>query len=384
MMRVLMVSDNYFPHVGGIPVHIDNLARGLRKRGHTVEVLTGKYDSQVLDGFTSTPDEELVHRVGRATLLRSNKSWASLPLGFHLKSQVKSILARGYDVVHIHGALTPMLPLLALRYSRTRNVITLHAYHSESKGYKAFKPALRRYFNRLDGIIGVSRAAVESVERCFPGDYTVIPNGIDPAEFSPTTPPLSGLNGRRPRLLFVGRFEPKKGLKYLLRALPRIKREHPNFELMVVGSGPLGYSYREHIPAELQEHVRFCGVVDPHEVPAYYAACDLFCAPSVDCESFGIILLEAMATGKPVVASDIPGFREVVRDGEDGVLVAPRAPDRLADAITMVLQDEGLRRRLVDNGRRKALAYSWSSVAERVEALYDRVLTTSTRRLPTG
>ncbi len=369
-----MVSDVYFPHVGGIPIHIYHLTRELKRLGHEVKILTTNFSTRILDGVKYSPNEEDVYRVGRSFTIRSNKSWASLPLGLRLGAKVKKILSTGFDIIHIHGSLAPTLPMLALRHSRVKNVITLHSYYTKSKGYTLFRSFLLPYFRKLDGVIAVSRAAVEASQRYFPGNYHIIPNAIDPNRFSPDIQPLPQYLSRWPRLLFVGRFEPKKGLKYLMQALPLIKREFPNVLLLTVGGGVLGYSYKEYIDKTVAENVHFCGTVSPEEIPYYYATCDVFCAPSVDCESFGIILLEAMATAKPVVASDIPGYQEVVSHGRDGFLVPPRSPQAIAEALSKILKDENLKKRMGAEGRKKALGYSWEKIGRAVERFYHSLL----------
>ncbi|MEO0116011.1 MAG: glycosyltransferase family 4 protein [candidate division WOR-3 bacterium] len=373
-MRILMVSDVYFPHIGGIPVHIYNLSRELKKFGHEVKILTTNYSTRILDGVKYLPDEEDVYRVGRALVIRSNKSWASVCFGFRLGKEVKKVLSYGFDIVHIHGSLAPTLPILALRHSQAKNLITLHSYYRRSKGYAFFRPFLLPYFKKLDGVIAVSQAAVRATRRYFPGEYCVIPNAIDPNQFSPEVPPLSQFLNHFPRILFVGRFEPKKGLKYLLQALPLVKKVFPNCLLLVIGAGLFGYSYKEYIDESVQKNVQFLGVINPQDIPSYYATCDIFCAPSVDCESFGIILLEAMACGKPVVASNIPGYQEVVSDGEDGFLVPPRSPKAIAEAIIRICQDEEKRREMGEAGRRKALTYSWENIGKKVEEFYKKLL----------
>ncbi len=373
-MRILMVSGVYFPHVGGIPVHILNLSQELKRRGHLVKILTANFSTRILNGFNYLPNEEDVYRVGRSIMIRSNKSWASLSFGLRLGARVKDILSKGFDIVHIHGSLAPTLPILALRHSKAKNLITLHSYYRRSKGYTIFRQLLLPYFRKLDGIIAVSQAAVDAHRRYFPGEYCVIPNAIDPNQFSPDVKPLPNFLSRSPRLLFVGRFEPKKGLKYLLQAIPLLKKEFPSILLLVVGAGVFGYSYKEYIEDTVKDNVFFCGVVNPKEIPSYYATCDIFCAPSVDCESFGIILLEAMATGKPVVASNIPGYREVISHGHDGFLVEPRSPKQIAEACLTILKDPNLRKRIAEAGRKKALRYSWEEIGKLVEDFYYRLL----------
>jgi phosphatidylinositol alpha-mannosyltransferase len=373
-MRILMVSEHYFPHVGGISVHIHNLAAGLRRRGHSVDVLTTRHSTRVLEPVSCPVEGGSVYHIGRAVTVRANSSWAAVAVGLDLDREIEDVLDAGFDIVHIHGSVAPTLPLLAIRHARDRVLITLHSYGSNSRGYRFFRPLLKPYMERLDGVIGVSQAAIDAVARCFTFDYRIIPNGIDPEQFCPLRTKAPGFPVSGPRLLFVGRFEPKKGLEYLLQALPVVKRRFPDFRLVIVGTGPLRHSYDRYITPELRGNVSFAGVVNPVDMPGYYLACDLFCAPSIGNESFGIVLLEAMATGKPVVASDIPGYREVVTPGEDGILVPPRSPEALAQAIIRALEDDDLRLKLRSNGLRKVRDYTWDSVAGQVENYYEELV----------
>jgi len=381
-MRILMVSEHYFPHVGGMSVHIHNLASGLRRRGHSVDILTTNHSSHVLEPVRCPNDSGSVYRIGRAVTVRANSSWAAVAVGLDLDRRIDDVLDADYDIVHIHGSITPTLPLLAIRHARGPVLITLHSYGSNSKGYRFFRPLLQPYMDRLDGVIGVSEAAILAVARCFAFDYRIIPNGIDLSQFCPPLTETRGARNDAPRLLFVGRFEPKKGLEYLLQALPAVKRRFAGIQLVVVGTGPLRRSYNRYIGTQLRDNVSFVGAADPADMPDHYCACDLLCAPSIGNESFGIPLLEAMATGRPIVASNIPGYREVVTHGEDGVLVPPRSPDALSQAIVGLLDDEGTRLKLRSNGLRKVRDYTWASVAERVEKYYEELVRRGARSSP--
>jgi len=370
-----MVSDVYYPYVGGIPEHIYCLSQELRKRGHEVRVLTSNFGGTTVETLKSCPDEEYVFRMGKSLLIRSNKSFARLPIAWRPMNKVKKFFEQEkFDVVHIHGSLAPILPVIAIRQSKTVNVITFHSDHSKSKGYLIFRQLLMPYLRKLDGLIAVSTVARDSSIRFFPGHYEVIPNAIDIDLFNPKVEPLPQFADARPKILFLGRFEPRKGLKYLLKALPYIKNEIPNVLLIVVGAGLLGYAYKEYIAKEVEENIHFAGLIPNEERPRYYATCDVYCAPSIGFESFGIVLLEAMATGKPIVASDISGYRTILEDGKQGYLVAPRDHEGIARAIVKILRNPQLAKKMGEEGRGKALRYSWQSIAQQVEAYYEKLL----------
>lgn len=375
-----MVSDVYFPYMGGIPVHIYNLAQELRKRNHTVKILTTNFSNnhifKIDNGlYNKEEDEKYIYRVGRAMIFRANKSFASFPIGWRMGMKIKEILEENnFDILHIHGCLAPLLPLYVLKFSKTKNIITLHSYFKNSLGYIFFRPLLYPFFKKIHGIIAVSNAAKKATEKYFPGEYWIIPNGVNINFFNPDIKPLEEYLNHYPRLLFVGRFEPRKGLKYLLQALPIIKKEFPNFLLLVVGKGVLGYSYQEYLSPEVKKNVVFCGAVPLEKLPKFYATCDIFVAPSIGAESFGIVLLEAMACGKPIVASNIPGYREILENGKEGFLVKPCDYQEIAEKVIELAKDNQKAKEMGRFGREKALNYSWEKISDRVENFYYQVI----------
>lgn len=374
-MRICMVSDNYYPYIGGIAEHIHHLAVELRHRGHTVKILTTKVGGRTLACLDRVPDEDQVFRVGRGLVIRSNKSFARLPVAIRPFARVKRFFeTERFNVVHLHGSLAPTLPLVALRVSRVINVFTFHASHDKSIGYALARSLLLPYFRRIHGLVAVSEAARVSTAKYFPGDYRIIPNGVDVNFFRPDVAPIPELANGRPKILFLGRFEPRKGLKYLLMALPEIVREVPDVQLVVVGTGLFGYAYKGYLDKEMEKHVYWAGLVPSEDRPRYYRSCDVFCSPAIGYESFGIVLLEAMATGRPVVASDITGYRQVLHSGVQGFLVPPRDPSALARAIVGILKDRARAEKMGAAGRQRALDFSWANVARQVEGFYQELL----------
>lgn len=366
-MKVLMVSEMYDPWIGGIAEHIRLLSAELRRRGHTVKVLTAQVGSRPADR-----DDADVHRIGRSVTVRANRSLSPIPVGWRMPSKVRQFCADfDPDIIHTH-MLGAVLPTLALRYSRAVNVETFHTGFDRSTLYALSRPLLIRYFRKLHGRIAVSEAARRSMARYYPADYRIIPNGIDPAAFHPAAAPLPQFADGRPTVLHVGRLEPRKGLAYLLRALPLIRAEVPDVRLVVVGDGPLAGAYRRAVGPELRDSVVFVGRVPPGSLlmASYYRSAECFCAPSTGGETFGIVLLESMASGRPVVASDIDGYREVVEHGVEGYLCPPEDERALARAIISVLTDPAACRRMGDAGRSKALQYSWEAVGASVERYY--------------
>ncbi len=368
-----MASDIYYPYIGGIAEHVHHLSLELRKRGHKVDILTSNHGNKTFH-FEDPP---YVIRVGRGLRIPINKSIASVAFSPFINLKVRSIIRGGnYDIVHTHGSLAPTLPLLALKYSNSVNFATFHAAHSRSIGYGLFKLYLHKIFKKIDGPIAVSKVAKDTMSRHFDGHYRIIPNGVDINRFKPDIQPFCELKERGVlNLLFVGRCEPRKGLKYLLKALPTIFREIPNSRLIVVGSGPLKKWYQQLVRPEHKDRVIFTGPVSPEDLPRYYATADVFVSPAIGAESFGIILLEAMASGVPIVATNIPGYKQVMEDGKEGLFVKPKDPEDLAKATVFLLKKPELRKEMGKRGRKKAVSfYSWEKIASEVESYYFEVL----------
>jgi phosphatidylinositol alpha-mannosyltransferase len=257
-------------------------------------------------------------------------------------------------------------------------VATFHEYRSDKNPlFTLGEPFIHRWLAHLDGRIAVSEAAREFNNEFFPGEYVIIPNGIDVARFNDENiRPFTRYRDGRPTVLFVGRLEYRKGFKYLLRAWPWVREIVPDARLLVVGA----FSQRHKRPYVLyaRKHgirgVHFVGPASDDELVRYYHSADVFCAPSIGFESFGIVLLESMASGVPVVASDITGYRSVLDKGVQGLLVQPRVPQLLAKAIIDLLQDPALRARMGRAGQNKALAYDWPRVAQQVLDFYAQLL----------
>jgi phosphatidylinositol alpha-mannosyltransferase len=234
---------------------------------------------------------------------------------------------------------------------------------------------LKRWFRRLHGKIAVSKPAMEFANSFFPGYYNIIPNGVDVEHFSPDVSPVEEFCDGKLNILFVSRLEKRKGLPHLLASFKQVKREIPNSRLIVVGPGTrLRRGYEREVRKSGLQDVVFTGLVSYEELPSYYKTADVFCAPATGHESFGIILLEAMALGKPIVASSIEGYASVLAHNAEGLLTPPGDRDMLTRALLSLLTDESLRREMGARGRVKALEYSWERIAQNVLQYYIRVL----------
>jgi phosphatidylinositol alpha-mannosyltransferase len=228
---------------------------------------------------------------------------------------------------------------------------------------------------KLDGKIAVSKAAKEFVSRYFPGDYVIIPNGIDLNHFTDKAPPVEQYRDDKLNILFVGRLEKRKGFKYLLGAYERLKKQFPQCRLIVVSpAGRLCRKYQGTATKRGLKDVVFADHVSFEELPRYYNTADIFCSPATGWESFGMVLLEAMATGKPIVASDIPGYAGLVTHGIEGLLVKPKDEKAFASAFLQLLQDKSMREWMGEKGKSKAKDYSCEVIAQKVMSYYQELL----------
>jgi len=365
-LKIGIVTPTYHPYPGGVPEHVYHLCVELGRLGHDVRVITTNF------GPGEAPNEEQVIRIGRSVPVPANGSICPVAVDVRMRSKVRKVLAaERFDVLHLHEPLMPWLCLAVLAEADVPVVGTFHANNDAALGYRMFRPLLQNYLGKLGARIAVSSAAEQTVARHFGGRYTVIPNGVDIERFSAGGRP--GVDGSFD-ILFVGRLEPRKGAKYLLRAMPRILGEVPRARLVVVGSGPMSGYYRSHLPEGIEDRVKFVGRVSGEDLARHYAAAHVFCSPATGGESFGIVLIEAMAAGAAVVASDIAGYRDVVVDGENGLLTRPGDPDSIAEAVIRLAGDEELRKRLVESGGRDVRQYSWTRVTRRILDVYESVV----------
>ena len=371
-MKIALVSPYDFAYPGGVYIHISYLAHHFTRMGHEVKVIAPA--SKAISGFG-----DRFIPIGSPRPIPSSGSITRITISPWLASGIKPVLEReNFDIIHLHEPLMPMLCTTVLRLSKTANVGTFHACHGQP-GYDFAKPfgrwILKKWFRKLDGKIAVSKPAREFVRGYFPGYYNIIPNGVDVDHFSPDVSPIGEFSDGKLNILFVGRLEKRKGVKYLLEAFRQVKQEIPDSRLIIVGPGTrLRRRYEKHVMKNGLKDVVFTGLVPYEELPRYYKAADVFCAPATGRESFGIILLEAMAVGKPIVASNIEGYANVVSHGVDGLLVPPADKESLAQALISLLADGSLRQKMGAKGRAKALEHSWEQIAKKVLNYYVRVL----------
>ena len=357
--------------------HIAYLAHYLIQSGHTVKII-----APCTRKGTHYFEEEVIP-VGRPLPIPYAGAIARVPISPWLPTQIGEILAKeNFDILHLHEPFAPIVTLSALLKSETINVGTFHAFHTKPREYWLGRPVFRRWVKKLHGKIAVSKPAQEHVSRHIPGEYCIIPNGIDTEHFCLDGSGRKEFKDGKINILFVGRLERRKGLAFLLNACADIKRKFTNFRLIVVGPGKiLRLRYNKLVEdMHLTDNVVFTGYVSGAELPSYYHSADIFCAPATGGESFGIVLLEAMACGKPVVATNIQGYASVLADGNEGMLVPPKNDEALANALLKLLNSKSLRTTMGHNGLIKAEKYSWQNITAQVLNYYSLLMGTSKSR----
>jgi len=359
-VKVLQACPYDWHAPGGVQEHVRQLAPQLALLGHEVLVIAPGDRPAV---------EPWVRIVGSPVAVRFNGSRVPICFGPGVALAVRRAL-RDFvpDVVHVHEHLSPSVGMLATALADAPVVATFHARYQPSIGslvYHVEALLLWRLSRRVTDGIAVSHAAAATIRPRARIRLQIVPNGIDVDRFS--VPRATGRT--RKTMLFVGRLEPRKGFDDAVRAFEALARSYPNLDLHVVGTGPAQDAIRRLAPS-VRDRVVMLGTLPSENLPDRYAAADLFVAPSTGRESFGVVLLEAMAAGLPIVASDIDGYREVVRHEREGLLVPPSDPAAVAGAVARLIRDDVLARRLGGAGRIRALDYAWTRVAGKIVAVY--------------
>ncbi|MFZ0216277.1 MAG: glycosyltransferase family 4 protein [Candidatus Dormiibacterota bacterium] len=365
-MRVGLVSPYDYATPGGVNEHMKHLAGQLRALGHQVSELAP----------ASRRHDESAHfyRIGGVVPVPANDSVARINLSLGHLRRVAEILARErFDVLHFHEPFMPALPLTVLRTSRTANVGTFHAYARRNLGYYYARGVLGHYLRRLHATIAVSQPAREFVRHYFPtADPVVIPNGVEVDRFRPGHTPIRHLRDDRVNFLFVGRLEKRKGLSDLLRGFEEAHAREPKTRLIIVGEGPMRRQLETLVQNRRIDSVVLAGRVPAEVLPRYHATADVLCAPATGGESFGMVLLEGMASKLPVLCTEILGYLSVVQAGVDALTVRPHRPVEVGAAMVVLARDRLLRQRLGEAGMLKARdRFAWPVVAARLLEVYE-------------
>jgi len=377
-LRVALCTDYFYPHVGGVQSHVAGLASELERRGHEVTILAKQVKTKLSNDSLQILSKRIIYLepVFPVPIILIPPKLA----------EVREVIRKGrFDIVHAHHAFTPtsLLSISAAEKLRIPSILTNHTIFLASNAKYVWVPAsyilypYRRYINKASLITAVSRAAAK-----FIGHFTeekkivVVPNGVDVERFASTEKDTPPYLSEKPIILYVGRLAYRKGLQVLVSAMPFVLKEFPYAKLLIVGEGYMKCLVRMLIKSlDLDGKVKLLGFIPDEKLPDLYGLSSLFVLPSLYCESFGITLLEAMASGKPVVASNVGGIPEVVRDGITGLLFRRGDAYDLACNIIKVLSDHNLAESLAFNAKELVKKRcSWSAVAGKMEDIYEKTL----------
>lgn len=366
-MRIGIVCPYSWDVPGGVQFHIRDLAEHLIALGHQVSVLAPSDDE--------TPLPPYVVSAGRAVPVPYNGSVARLNFGFLSAARVRRWVHEGdFDVLHIHEPATPSLALLACWSARGPIVATFHTSNPRSRIMIAAYPILQPALEKISARIAVSEYARRTLVEHLGGDAVTIPNGVDVDFFADAEPKSEWQGGPEGRTIgFIGRIdEPRKGLPVLMKALPRILEEAPGTRLLVAGRGDEEEAVAS-LPEKTRANVEFLGMVSDEDKARLLRSVDLYVAPNTGGESFGIILVEAMSAGAPVLASDLDAFEQVLDGGEAGQLFANEQADALAESAVRLLADPERRAELRARGTRHVRRFDWSTVGADILSVYETV-----------
>jgi phosphatidylinositol alpha-mannosyltransferase len=368
MMKVALISFHSFLEPGGVKTHVLNLAREFEKRKINYKIVIPR--RKINENYS-----ENVILLGTSFPLIWGGGAADLVFNFIPISIERCLIREKFTVLHFHNASFPSFfqILLSPLSFKTTNILTFHSDIERNNLLKKFPQFFDIFVGfcnlRLDGLIAVSKVALKYFEK-FKKPKVVIPNGVDLETFNPQNKKIEKFLDGKINLLFVGRIEERKGLIYLLKAFLILTRKYQNLRLIVAGDGSEKENCEKFVRENNLKDVIFLGNVEK-ELPSLYATCDIFCAPSIFGESFGLVILEAMASGKPVVGFANEGYKELMK-GKKGekFLAKPRDFKELARKIEILIKNEKLRREMGVWGQGEAQKYSWSKITERVLNFY--------------
>jgi phosphatidyl-myo-inositol alpha-mannosyltransferase len=365
-VKIGMVCPYTWDVPGGVQEHVKDLSEALMGLGHEVSVISPADDD--------TPLPSYVVPAGRAIPVPYNGSVARLAFGFLSAARVRRwVKEGGFDVLHVHEPAAPSLSLLACWVADGPIVATVHTANPRSRAMHAAYLALQTALEKISGWIAVSEAARTTLVEHMGTDAVLIPNGVTVRRYEKASP-LPDWPGTGGALGFLGRMdEPRKGLNVLLRAFELLARERPGLRLAVAGPGDAD-DVRGRVAPEFRDRLVLLGRVSQEDKARFYHSVDVFCAPNTGGESFGVVLIEAMAAGAPIVASDLEAFQLVLRDGRAGELFPAGNSTALAAAAGRLLDDPALRERLSAAACDAVRAYDWPIVARDVVKVYEAVV----------
>ena len=364
-MRIGIVCPYSWDIPGGVSAHVNDLAQSLIRMGHYVSVLApAEFDELLPDFVVST---------GKPRAVKYNGSTARLSFGPLVARKVSKWIEEGdFDVLHVHEPLSPSLSVLACWAANGPIVATWHSAMDRSRMMLTLSKLGQTAMEKVSARIAVSEAARATLIKHVGGDAVVIPNGVDVSIFTNATP-MFGWPGPNLSIAFLGRGdEPRKGLEILVDAYPQIRKSFPNVRLLIAGPGEPADTLKKLSKVD-RASVTVLGMIAPQDKPSVLASGTIYVAPNTGGESFGIVLLEAMASGTPVVASDLEAFEQVLDFGRAGITFENENSDDLDRVVCELLRDEAKRTELIRQGRLRAAQFDWNVVANEIVNVYESV-----------
>jgi len=371
-LKICFVSLHSFYNPGGVKNHILFLKKEFEKRGHIVKIAIPRRS------ITEKYKDKNIKLLGTSFPFPFNGSQGDLTFCFNQRSIVNFFKKEKFDILHFHNFGIHSWQILEKSNTKI-NVLTFHSYIDLkiNKFFKTFPfvlDLLKKIVNKkISGIIGIAPFNLK-IFNDFRGKKVVIPNGIDLEKFNPNVPKIKKFLDGKINILFVGRIEERKGLIYLLKAYKILKKNYKNIRLIIVGKGNLKKNCENWVKENRLKDVIFEGKIEEERIPFYFSSCDIFVAPAIYGESFGIVLLEAMASGKPVVGFGIPAYKAVLKGKGEEFLVKPKDWRSLAKKMEILIKDEEKRKEMGEWGKEKAQEYSWDIIANKVLSFYQKLM----------
>jgi len=364
-MRIGIVCPYSWDIPGGVSAHVADLAESLMRMGHYVSVLAPAEFDELLPAY--------VVSTGKPRAVKYNGSVARLSFGPIAARKVSKWIEEGeFDVLHVHEPLAPSLSVLACWAAKGPIVATWHSSMDRSRMMLTLSKLAQTAMEKVSARIAVSEAARATLIKHVDGDAVVIPNGVNTAAFT-NAKPMFGWPGANQSIVFLGRGdEPRKGLAVLVEAYPEIRRNHPHIRLLIAGPGEPAETLESLSPAD-RASVTVLGMVAPQDKASVLASGTIYVAPNTGGESFGIVLLEAMATGTPVVASDLEAFSRVLDNGRAGITFKNEDSTDLAKVVTELLANPTRRAQISAQGKLRAAEFDWTVVAQKIVDVYESI-----------
>jgi phosphatidylinositol alpha-mannosyltransferase len=375
-MKIAQVCPYNIYRAGGVQSHIYGLAKELDKRGHHVSIISPKVDSKKDNQNDVFPH----YHFGSCTEVSINKTQLEISIaGAKEIEKIKDFFNKeSFDIVHFHEPWVPLLSIQLLEHTGGVNIGTFHSASPDTlftKSLETFlKPIAKVIVNSLDEVITVSRVPAKYIKQIYKKEISIIPNGLDTKQFEMNLRPIKKYQDDKITIFFIGRMDKRKGVIYLVKAFRKLKKRFSNVRLVIGGKGDEFKKVQRYIKAHEIEDIDLVGFVEEKDKARYFASCDIFCSPALYGESFGIVLVEAMVSGKPIIAGMNPGYKSVLEGRGELCMVNPKKTERFAEILEILCRDKELRDFLGSWGKDQIKKYSWDTVCDQVLLVYERSL----------